>query len=390
MYGDNMNDQGSSDYLMKLKYKDKLWQKKLFSILKAIYNHPKAGVSENTYTKIIFYFSRALLTLQYASLVWEQKVSIAEWSNFNYIWYGINYCRLDIILAEVYLIQNSIILIFSFYSALFLITVLMILLKVIKNAKMPKLVYFLGKLLALTEVLNIPFVVILILVLKYSWLHIDTVEYTVNAHMDYSIVGVLMSLACLAFAISIEICSALFSYDCRHSQAKNSFKNKANSIPDLYCLSGWILSVIMYAFVSTYNFVAYRFLLVALHGIIAWSFFYYLPYYNFYANFAKSLPHVFVFVSGFIMIAGYGVDSSLFCVLSLMILTPLWFYIWHVTLRYRVSKVGISEVRDLKSIWEFELAIRDRLLNYQEDQSEYVSKLFGKFFSSNRCEKKKF
>lgn len=383
----NGDDQDFSRYLLKFNSKLSWWKKSLFSIFRLIYKCPKIDLAEKHYKKYFFYFSRLVIALQYTSLVWESNVSITDWKDFNYVWKAIQYCRLDVIFTEIYLTQVYLVLVYSFYSITFILTAVIVSSKLFRNYKMPKSTYFLGKLLTWAELLDTAFVAFLMLVFKYSWTHTEAVEYTVDVSIDYSTLGIFMSLGCLGVAFTIEIFSALFDYDCRHIQALASIKNKANSIPDLYCAVTLFLSVGLYAFVSSYNFVVYRVLLAVLHGVIALFFFYYLPYYNFYANFATSLPHAFVFSSCCIMLAGYSIDDAFFCVLGLIFLSPLTACIWYFTLKYRVSKIKFYKIRTAKSIWEFELAIREKLLNYNEDESEMILKKFNKFRLRDRKRK---
>lgn len=226
-----------------------------------------------------------------------------------------------------------------------------------------------------------------ILVLKYSWTHWGTVEYSKSVSMDYSTFGVFMSLSCLAFILVIRLSAAVFDYDCRHSKALISIDSKASSNTDVLSILVGILSIIIYAFIS--NFVFYRVLLMILHGIVAGCFCFYLPYYNFYVNFFKSLPFVFISCSCFITLIGYSVDSAFFCVLGLVLLNPFFIYLWYFTLRFRLSKIRPDKINEAKSVWELELCIRDRLINYNPDQSQTLLENFNTAFLDRSFHKTK-
>jgi hypothetical protein len=375
-------DKNQSEYLLELKDNIQVWEKKLFSVLSTIYVLPKLGSTESTYRKTMFYAYEFLVATQYASMIWTLNTSISNWSEFNILWYPIYYTRFDGICAQLKVTEAWIILVWTLCSTLFLTVSSVIILSWL-NKKLPsKLMYLVKKILSTTEFMSTNFFIVLVLVLKYSW---TALEGSQNVDMDYSTFGIVMSLGCLIVIVILRITGLAFDYDCRHVQASASFKTKSNSSFDLLSTSIEFTSIFLYAFDS--DFVFYRGLLMALHAIGAVCFCYYLPYYNFYANFSKSLPHVFVFLSGLITIVGYRIDSALFCVLGFIILNPLGIYIWYCTFNYRISKIRFDKLHKVNSLWEFELSMRDRLVKYDQDQVGENLEQFNKAFNRKKFQK---
>ena len=127
----------------------------------------------------------------------------------------------------------------------------------------------------------------------------------------------MMTLGLLGYSESI------FNFSCSHSHAKTSIKSRAYSKIELKSLASNFLSIILYAFFSSSNFVLYRLLLLLIHGLMCFIYAFCLPFYSISANYARSLSHYFVSVSSMLMLIGYCSDSSFFCVLGLIFIVPL-------------------------------------------------------------------
>ena len=108
------------------------------------------------------------------------------------------------------------------------------------------------------------------LTLKYSWTHLTPVEYyQVNGSMDLSDLGVFLSICCMVFIVIIGVFEVIFNFDCRHFLSKMPISSKAYCKIDLISLFCNYVTVILYAFFSSYSFITYRAILFGIHGSVA-------------------------------------------------------------------------------------------------------------------------
>jgi hypothetical protein len=382
------NGKEQVEHFLNLKIKLERWKKTLFLVISILSVPSESRPIESRYRKLIFCFNKLFLSVHYASIIWELNVPISAWDTFSPIWYPIQYSRFDMICAKFNSSLNCTITVYSFYYTTFFLTILLFVLTYYKKKISVRLIYLVRKFLRFGELLGAPLCLILVLVFKYSLVHGTTVEYSENSSMDFSTLGVLMSLGCLIIVLIIKVGASMFDYDCRHPQASILIESKANSNTDLLSISVGLLSIIFYAFIS--NFVLYRALLIVIHAPVAGSFFYYFPYYKFYVNFIQSLPHLFVLASCLIMLVGYTVNSAFFCVLGLFMLNPLFFYLWYFALKYRLSKFKLCKTSKARTVWQLELCMRNTLINSKLEDLKDISYRFNNFFTEKSFKKRKF
>ena len=166
--------------------------------------------------------------------------------------------------------------------------------------------------------------------------------------MNLSTSGITFSAFSLIVLVFLGYCNEAFRLDCRHSC--KSINSQAYCNVEIYSLLISYLNVLLYAFISSDNFLIYRLLLIIIHAIQAIMYFYYLPFYNFFANFLKSAIHVFILSSCIILLVGYVLNSAFFCVLAACVLIPLVLFIWYHALCYRVSFITMTDIVKIKNI----------------------------------------
>ena len=372
-----------------IKKRLEIWRKSFFSIWNGIYSDQSNAQDSQGYKKAIFYGLKIIVSMQMASIMWNRKINITSWSNFDFLWIAIEYMRVDVICATFGISNACIIITFSIYLTIFMIIVLLLLVRIFMKRKIKFLLYILEKLLQINEIGNLPFALVLVLTLKYSWQQVSPVEYVEIVSMNLSTSGIMLSIFSMLILVFIGYCRVVFDSICNHSYAKVSIKSKAHSKVELKSLVSNYVSIVLYAFLSSENFIMYRIILFGMHGWICFLYAYYLPYYNFSANILGSLSHFIICISSILMLVAYLANTSLFCILGLITIIPLCIVSWYSALLLRKSKIEKKNIKAIKDIWEFELIIRDSLINYNENNSQNINEEFTKFLISNSCKKYK-
>ena len=366
------------------------WRKCLYSAMSQLYTQPALNVHETMLGKIIFFGLNTLILWNTAAIIWTHNISISQWQDYRVLWSIFEFSRIDVICTELYSPTPCIIGAHSLLYTIFTLITIVYLSKMFFKANFKFIVYVLSIFLKLVEALDMPLFVLLSLALKYSWTHAAPSEYhQTSISMDLSTLGVLLSILSMCILTGVGYCRITFDYNCRHSHAHSSIRGKAYSRIELNSLLCNYCSIILYAFVSQTSFVAYRLAMIGIHGTIAMMYYRHLPYFNFYANFARSSCNIFACVSCSLMLIGYAVDNAVFCVYGLCLILPLTLIIWHSLMNDSAKRGSKNKIKLVEDIWEFELIIREEMINYTEDTASETIKKFQKFGLKNSCKKGK-
>ena len=168
--------------------------------------------------------------------------------------------------------------------------------------------------------------------------------------MNLSNLGITLSILCFFISAFANFCNEAFGFEIRHLVSVSNIAAKSYCKVELFSLFLNYLSIILYVFLFSKYFNIYHILMIFIHGIGGVMYFIYLPYYNLLGNFMKSLMHVFTFFSSIIILAGYREESAFFCVLGILLLIPLMFWIWYQILRYRNQRIKATEVLSIRNI----------------------------------------
>ncbi|OMJ66346.1 hypothetical protein SteCoe_36827 [Stentor coeruleus] len=382
--------------LQKLESKLPKWKKIFFSLLNSLYHrHLQENIS--SLHSMLYYLQNFIALIQIASIIWTYDFPIQGWNDYRNLWKVLMYSRLDAICVESSFIQNCIYGTYSFYLALLFMLFLLFILKVFKKPIPEKLTFFTKKLLVLASVGNNSFFLLLMMILKYSWQKTTINEYTKTVSLDQGIFGILMSILLIIILIFICYCNITFNYDTKHINAHKSYYGKSTSKITKVSILVNYSTITFYCFISSSYYILYRGILIIIHSISAGMYCYYLPFYNIKANFIHSVFHVFVVISCFLSIIGYYINSTVFCILGLLLLFPISIALWFFVMNYRVNKIRILEKYAKENVKSFELVMRDRLLNpkievidntlkllnnYQNKSIDHVPKMFTVWFAS--------
>ena len=375
---------------VKKKYSD--WKESFFSIMNDLYKQPADVKSGDSIRVGAFYGLNTLIFFNTAAILLNHNASISNWQNFRTLWLIIEFSRLDVVCSEFGALDICIISAYSFYFAIFsLFAILFLSRKFLKMSFMP-LVSILSKFLILATIANFGLFILLALTLKYSWTHEIPTEYDeTTTSLDQSTLGVVLSGFAMLLIIVIGYCGTVFDYDCRHSFASSSLRAKAYSKIELNSLFCNYFSILLYVFVDSASFIGYRVAMMIIHAVMAVMYCYYLPYYRFQSNFIRSSCNVFAVTTSFLMIIAYSIDNAIFCLYGIFIVAPLVFLLWYSAFNYRISKIREGYIELISDIWEFELMIRQNLIDCdgdQEKEKEILDK-FHVFLSKNSCKKTK-
>jgi hypothetical protein len=369
----------SLNFLLDLKKRYPKLEKHLFRLLDSLYPRLSLHDHENRLQNLLFCFKPFLLIFQLSSIIWVENVGIQHWSYYNHIWIILENGRFDVICAELDLSSDCSILAFSLFLAIFIFFLSLFLLSLLRKRFYPRLNSLLRNLLALVDFWDLSLAVFLLLSLRISWQHWVPSNFPAEAKMDLSSLGVIASIAaCLGLAL-VGYANKAFSYDTRHSRARLSYKNRAQSVPDLVGLAINYKTAILFVFASDNNFAVYLVLVLILQCIPLYYYVFYLPYYKYWINFLKCLPHLFSVVSSLVILFGYIVNSADFAVFGLFLLNPILALILFTTINYRISLLKQRKTKELKNLWVFELLIRDNLLNHRDEQGHENNARFVEF-----------
>ena len=366
------------------------WRKCFFSAMSQVYKQPAFEVPQSMRGKMAFYGLNVLILWNTAAIIWTHNISINQWQNYRVLWLIFEFCRIDVICAELYSPTSCIIGSYAFLFAILALIMLVYISELCFKANFKYIICFLSILLYLAEILNMPLFILLSLTLKYSWTHAAPSEYyQTSISMDLSSLGILLSLLCMCILTVVGYCRITFDYDCRHSHANSSIRGKAYSRIELNSLLCNYFSIILYTFVSPTSFVAYRLAMIGIHGSTAMMYYHYLPYFNFYANFARSSCNIFACVSCLLMLISYAVKNAVFCIYGLCLILPLTLSIWYAFMVDGEKKAAGRELKFIKDIWEFEIIVRKEMINYNENTVNQTAEKFKMFGRENSCRKGK-
>ena len=360
------------------------WKVAFFSMLSGIYNQSTSNFQHQTGNAEFYVLN--LATFGYiSSILWTQNISIQSWSNYRNLWVIPAYLRLDVLAVQFSFSETILLGICSLYLLVLCLCMLIFLSRLIFKKNLKKLSYVTSKLLKVIKFGNLSCFLFLSIILKYSWTNATPTEYLGNSvSMNFSNWGIFLSLLSMLFLVIIEYCEAEFNCDYRHYEASLSIEAMAYNQISMSSLRCNYLSMLLYTFLSSGNFVAYRLIIFALHGPMAIMYAYFLPYFSFKANFVKSWCHANAALSSFLMIIAYYIDNALFCIYGICIIMPIVLVIWYHLLVYRISKIKDMKVND---IWELELTLREKLINYQEHEEKAVLYQFQMIFEKSNCKK---
>ncbi|OMJ91862.1 hypothetical protein SteCoe_5539 [Stentor coeruleus] len=361
--------------LLALNFKLHKWKKSTFSLLASLYHY---NFSENpsSFNIIFFYFQNFIVLIQVASIIWTNNLSIKGWNDYKTLWEIFEYSRLDVLCVKADFIQNCIYGTYSFYFCLIFMLIILFVLSALMKITQGKLIYITGKLLIIAGIGKNSLCLIMVMTFKSSWQSTTPSEYNEIAPFDQGNLGICMSFLSIAALIFVGYCNTAFTYDCKHATSTFSLHAKSSSIASKVSFLANCISILIYCFISSNNPLIYRGLLIIIHSTSAGMYYYYLPFYNKKANFIHSSIHVFVVLSCFFNIIGYYIDSTVFCLLGLLILFPMLITLWYLAINYRIIKIKNNQAIISENITYFELAIREKLLN---PKLETINKTFEMF-----------
>ncbi|OMJ91861.1 hypothetical protein SteCoe_5538 [Stentor coeruleus] len=376
-FGPDSDDKECENSLLSLETKLPRWKKSVFKLLSSLLQHQLPSIS--SLYLLLFYLQNFIVLIQIASIIWTHNLSIQGWEDYKTIWKIFEYSRLDIVCVEADLIKNCIYGAYSFYLCLIILLLILYSYSVLKKSAPKNITLLTSKLLILANIGNNSLFLLLIMALKYSWQKTTPYEYTKTTSLDLGTFGIIMCILSLVILTFICYYNTVFTYDCKHVNANNSLYGKTISKINKIAILTNYLSIILYCLIPSNNFLVYRGLLMIFHSLSAGMYCSYLPFYNMKANFIHSAIHVFAVVSCFLNIIGYFIDSVIFCLLGLVILFPISITMWYFFMKYRISKIRIIDVNNVEDIKDFELVMRERLINPKPETADDTLKYFSEF-----------
>ncbi|OMJ66166.1 hypothetical protein SteCoe_35644 [Stentor coeruleus] len=376
----------SENSLLRFQMKIPKWKKIVFTLLRSL-SMNRLPENFSLFNTVLFYAQNIVVLIQVASIIWIRDVPIQGWENYEKFWTIIEYSRLDALCVEIDLIQPCIYGTFAFYLSFLAILPILLIFSAFKKTIPKNLVFLTNKFLILADIGNNILFLLLIMVLKYSWKSDTPHEYTKNVSLNQGSFGLILSVLSLLILIFISYCSTVFTYDCKHYNSSNSLNAKTTSDIKKASIVTNYFSIILYCFISHDNFLIYRGLLLILHFILAIMYCFYLPFYSLKSNYSNSIIHIFVVVSCFLNIVGYIINSVFFCVIGLIFLFPLSAMLWFLAMKYRIGKIDSIQFNCIKSLREFELFIREKLINGKSetiDQTVDMISCFSKRYLSDK------
>jgi hypothetical protein len=325
--------------LRKLNSKPK---KILFEFLQKAYKLKGKEFNPNKYAITFFCLLAFLQTLELLSFLISLEVKIFDWLNFRTLWRVILYSRIDFICASIDQTANCLIVGFSFYFFLLVATFFALLCYRCAPSRAKKLIFLLKQLLLVKKIIDIPFMSLFCLTLKYSWQHGLANEYEHSISLDYGWYGIVFSLLCLLIIALYQYLDSVFNYDTRHAIARFSPQSRANGNASLWKCAVIGLTVLMYCFLSQISLVIYWLIAAIIHTSMLMVFWLHLPYYSFIFNAIVSLKYLVVSVFSLVLLVGYAENSAGFCALGLIILCPVCAVIWFWALIYRKQRIRVK------------------------------------------------
>ena len=391
----NMNDCGSEileiiKEFESVKKRYNPWKECFFSLISDLYGYPVKHLGRSSIQTAVFYAFNCYTIVILASSICNRGLPINSWANYDNLWLFLELSRIDVICAELTILNSCITATFAYYLAIITIFFLAFFLNFFFKSHFKILVSPLKVLLIIAAVGNLPFFVLLSLTFKYSSTNSTPAENQDTAtELDLSGPGVVLSLLVLVFLSGIGYCGAVFDYDFRHSHSQSSLSAKAYSKIELFSLICNYCSFLLFAFYASSNFISYRIALICMHGGIAMMYRKHLPYYNLSANFIRSSCHIIVCCLSAITIVAYAIDSAVFCIYAVCMILPLVMYLWHAVLIHRVSTIQDNQVEQIEDIWEFELIMRKEMKDSDGNKAKEIFEKFNEFYTKNTCKKYK-
>ncbi|OMJ89574.1 hypothetical protein SteCoe_8280 [Stentor coeruleus] len=378
MINQEFESQEFENSLLSLKMKMPKWKKITFKLFRLFYMIRSPEIF-SLFHELLFYAQNLIVLIQVASIVWIRDTPIQGWENYGKVWTILEYSRFDALCVEMDLIQPCIYGTFGFYLGFLAILAILFIFTAFKKTISKNLVLITSKLFILTDIGNYILFLLLSMVLKYSWKSEQSTEYTKTVSLDQGTLGLILSILCLIILIFICYCNIIFSYDCKHFNAKKSLNAKSTSDVKKTSVIINYISIILYSFISQGNFLIYRFLLLILHLIPAIMYCYCLPFYSLKANYSQSIIHVFIIVSSLVNAIGYAINNAFFCVLGLIFLFPLCAVLWFFVMKFRIGRIYSTQLSCIKNLREFELFIRERLINMKNESIDQTIEMFSCF-----------
>ncbi|CAG9328650.1 unnamed protein product [Blepharisma stoltei] len=386
----NINDDPNSHHLISSKESSSNFKNLLKFILECLLELFEPEFSTKSQTKcqiIIEVITNLISMIQLVSICWYPDMPISEWNSYSWLWNSLwifnydNLCEGFSIFIYCYIIEFSLV-IYAFFTV-----ILCIFLKYF-GYKLPLIFIHTVKqlLFYFTSLLFIPFLIILLLVFKYSaFKNTQVQEYYDNdlSKFDYGIFGSVLSPFIFSVFIAMVFTNELLTADLRHSISDKNIRARSNSLWDLIWISFCIVQSLLYVFMDQSYLIYYLIILSVMGLYLFWCGIRFLHYYNSIEMSIKMCKVGSVCIIQLFFILGYAIDDAETLTILSIFVTP-WFSAYIIYFIHKKNSGLKNRACNKLNQFTLEHTLRHFLINKSYDNKEEIVRIFCKY-SNKKC-----
>ncbi|CAG9325612.1 unnamed protein product [Blepharisma stoltei] len=320
-----------------------------------------------------------IVTAQIVSISWYPSMPIHNWDSHSQFWRSLlilnydNLCNYFGLYSICYVIEFSLL-----FYAIF-VTILCCILKYFCRS-LPLIFLHIAKKIinALTSILFIPFLLIPIVVFKYSTFHNNQVqEYSANdiSKYDYGSYGTVLSPFVLIILIMMAFINELFTADLKHSESDINIRARSNSLWDLLWILLCIIQCLLYVFMDTHLYIHYLIISLVMNLYLFYLGLKFLHYYKPTGMLIKICKVGTICIVKLFFMLGYAMDDPASLPLLSIFISPLFsiYMIYFVNKKYsklkRITNCPLNQ-------FAFERAFRHYLIDSKCNNKEEIIRAF--------------
>lgn len=341
-----------------------MFRKKIYKMFLKLYPNENQYKSTTKLTKLIFSIESLLIFFQKFKLLWRVNNSIKSWEILQPILNYVAYLSIDQLFAKYLGLYSFFILANSFIGLA--LCMLGVALKWKNQIQCIKNLCHI-QLDLLSGILFIPFLIINLLILKYSFLKSsDRIEESIGniskSELAFDSAGTVIALVSFILTIGLSFIHEGFSFNPKHSSARSDLKAKAHYQSDISNRLGTVLIAILYVFLSSSYYYFYLILAAITESYVFYHYIFYLPYYQRIINEISALIAIGIISEIFFFFIAIYLDNAYVILILSIFLIPAIALITHLFIQYRQLKIPKS-LTYLPPLATFELICRENLIN---------------------------
>ncbi|CAG9325534.1 unnamed protein product [Blepharisma stoltei] len=330
-----------------------------------------------------------IFSLQLNSFCWYSNMSITNWSSYKFFWECLGYFNIENLCEFFDIFDVCFYGVFAYVSYVIFIILSLGILKIYWKFTPEYIVLVSQKFIfPLAYFTFIPILTILVVGFKYlTNTQTKQAKYDTNSNLKSISIGIYGAIFCIIyiafffiFAISYEMLTA----ELRHSSSKRNIKAKSNSELDILLIIFYGLICILYYCFDESTVLYLQCFQAIFSSIFTYLFIKNMPYYNTYANSIQACGLCSLSVTSLSFFFAEFINDTSITIIFFLFLQPIL-----MTLAIRRIKLNQIKIQNysFNNQSEFELKIRNLLINYEDSNKDLIFEMFSKFSNDNNIKK---